>query len=98
MFSNGSVMGVNRRQNEEHTDGGAQPMTPAELTATEYLKMHVYPTLEPVCASPCPPPFRPPFPPASFRPRCCPDAHRSPMRSLWQRVLHGGGGGIADGT
>jgi hypothetical protein len=59
-MSNGSVMGV---------DGGAPPMTPAELTATEYLKMHVYPTLEPVCASPCLPPFRPPFPPAlSARP------------------------------
>ncbi len=31
--------------------GDAPPMTPAELTASEYLKLHVYPTLEPVCAT-----------------------------------------------
>ena len=39
-------------------------MTPAELTASEYLKLHVYPTLVPVGA---PPPF---FVPCSS-PRSC---------------------------
>jgi len=45
------VMGGTKEEMEQYVSLGAQE-TPAELTASEYLKMHVYPTLEPVRAAP----------------------------------------------